>query len=327
LDSYPITAHSLERFFHINGVQLERHYKDHLSDYRSWDALSHAEQWLLFPQNLGTHLCIDETSLSNGDLYTIVSNKAAKGRQGTIVAIVYGTKSEDVIEVLEKIPEEELNKVEEVTLDMADTMRKIVRRCFPKAIRVIDRFHVQKLACDALQEIRIAHRWEAIQEETEAKEEAKGKGEKYEVETLNNGDTPKQLLARSRYLLFKSPGKWSKSQKNRAEILFELYPDLKKAYSLTHSLRMIFAKNTVKDAARVSLARWYNQVEEAGFNSFNVIAATVYEHYEEILNFFINRSTNASAESFNAKIKGFRASLRGVMDVPFFLYRLTKIYA
>lgn len=327
MDSYPITAHSLERFFHINGVQLERHYKDHLSDYRSWDALSHAEQWLLFPQNLGTHLCIDETSLSNGDLYTIVSNKAAKGRQGTIVAIVYGTKSEDVIEVLEKIPEEELNKVEEVTLDMADTMRKIVRRCFPKAIRVIDRFHVQKLACDALQEIRIAHRWEAIQEETEAKEEAKGKGEKYEVETLNNGDTPKQLLARSRYLLFKSPGKWSKSQKNRAEILFELYPDLKKAYSLTHSLRMIFAKNTVKDAARVSLARWYNQVEEAGFNSFNVIAATVYEHYEEILNFFINRSTNASAESFNAKIKGFRASLRGVMDVPFFLYRLTKIYA
>lgn len=327
MDSYPITAHSLERFFHINGVQLERHYKDHLSDYRSWDALSHAEQWLLFPQNLGTHLSIDETSLSNGDLYTIVSNKAAKGRQGTIVAIVYGTKSEDVIEVLEKIPEEELNKVEEVTLDMADTMRKIVRRCFPKAIRVIDRFHVQKLACDALQEIRIAHRWEAIQEETEAKEEAKGKGDKYEVETLNNGDTPKQLLARSRYLLFKSPEKWSKSQKNRAEILFELYPDLKKAYSLTHSLRMIFAKNTVKDAARVSLARWYNQVEEAGFNSFNVIAATVYEHYEEILNFFINRSTNASAESFNAKIKGFRASLRGVMDVPFFLYRLTKIYA
>jgi len=287
LDSYPITAHSLERFFHIDGVQLERHYKDHLSDYRTWDALSHAGKWLLFPQNLGTHLSIDETSLSNGDLYTIVSNKAAKGRKGTIIAIVYGTKSEDVIEVLEKIPEEELNKVEEVTLDMADTMRKIVRRCFPKAIRVIDRFHVQKLACDALQEIRIAYRWEAIQEETEAKEEAKGKGEKYRVETLKNGDTPKQLLARSRYLLFKSPEKWSKSQKVRAEILFELYPDLKKAYSLTHSLRMIFVKNTVKDAARASLARWYNQVEEAGFNSFNVIAATVYEHYEEILNFYV----------------------------------------
>ena len=45
---------------------------------------------------------------------------------------------------------------------------------------------------------------------------------------------------------------------------------------------MIFNKNTVKDTARVSLALWYNKVEEAGFNSFNTIAATIYEHYEEI---------------------------------------------
>jgi transposase len=54
---------------------------------------------------------------------------------------------------------------------------------------------------------------------------------------------------------------------------------------------------------------------------------TIYEHYEEILNFFVNRSTNASAESFNAKIKAFRAALRGVVDIDFFLFRLTKIYA
>ncbi|KAA6342418.1 hypothetical protein EZS27_009819 [termite gut metagenome] len=75
---------------------------------------------------------------------------------------------------------------------------------------------------------------------------------------------------------------------------------------------MIFSKNTIKDTAPLSLDRWYNQVDEADFKSFNTIAATVYEHYDELLNFFINRSTNASAESFNAKIKAFRASLRGV---------------
>ncbi|NLC49063.1 MAG: transposase, partial [Bacteroidales bacterium] len=56
------------------------------------------------------------------------------------------------------------------------------------------------------------------------------------------------------------------------------------------------------------------------------ISGTVYAHYEEILNFFTNRSTNASAESFNAKIKAFRASLRGVTDIKFFLFRLAKIY-
>jgi len=90
-----------------------------------------------------------------------------------------------------------------------------------------------------------------------------------------------------------------------------MYPDIRKAYSLTHSLRMIFSKNSAKDAARLSLARWFNQVNDSGFKSFNTFSATIYEHYDEILNFFINRSTNASAESFNAKIKTFRASLRG----------------
>jgi transposase len=327
LDTYPIPTQSLERYFHVNGVQLERHYKEHLSDFKSWEAKKHAEEWLVFPENTGAHLSIDETSLSNGELYTIVTNKAAKGRKGALVAIVEGTSSEKVIEALEKIPQEKLALVKEVTLDMAESMHKIVRRCFPNAIRVIDRFHVQKLAYDALQEMRIAHRWDAINEETDAIEEDKQSEKKYIPQTLENGDSKKQLLARSRYLLFKSAEKWTEKQKHRAKILFELYPDIKKAYSLTHSLRMIYSKNSVKDAARLSLARWYNKVAESEFKSFNTIAATVYEHYEQILNFFVNRSTNASAESFNAKIKAFRASLRGVSDMKFFLFRLAKIYA
>ncbi|NLA64054.1 MAG: transposase [Bacteroidales bacterium] len=321
-----MTAQSLERQYHINGSQLERHYKEHLSDYREWDQLDHADKWLLIPENMGTHLSIDETSLSNGELYTIVTNKAAKGRKGALVAIVEGTKSDEIIQVLDSVPETLLEKVEEVTLDMADSMRKIVRSCFPKATRVIDRFHVQKLAFDAMQEMRIAHRWDAINQETNDKENAKLDSRKYKSPVFENGDTRKQLLARSRYLLFKSPDKWTDKQKFRSRILFEQYPDLKEAFSLTHSLRMIYNKNTVKDAARLSLAKWYNQVTDADFKSFNTISATVYTHYEEILNFFTNRSTNASAESFNAKIKAFRASLRGVVDIKFFLYRLAKIY-
>ena len=142
-----------------------------------------------------------------------------------------------------------------------------------------------------------------------------------------NGDTRKELLIRSRYLLFKSADKWTDRQKQRAAILFEEYPDIKTAYGLCHSLRMIFSKNTIKDAARLSMARWYNKVEEAGLHSFNVIAATFYEHYDEILNFYNNRSSNALAESFNAKIKLFRANLRGVADKKFFLFRMSKLYA
>ena len=134
-------------------------------------------------------------------------------------------------------------------------------------------------------------------------------------------------MARSRYLLFKSTEKWTEKQKQRAQILFEQYPDIKKAYNLTHRLRMIFSHTKEKGVAYTKLARWFNEITESGFKSFNTISATIYSHYPEILNFFDNRSTNASAESFNAKIKAFRATQRGVTDISFFLFRLAKIYA
>jgi transposase len=327
LDTYPINSNSLEKFYYINGNHFGQQYKENLSDYKDWEQADHASDWILFPENIGEYLSIDETSLSGGELYTILTNKSGKGKKGTIVAMVEGTRSEKIIEVIEKISEEERAKVKEITLDMASSMRSIAINCFPNAVRVIDRFHVQKLAYDGLQEIRIAHRWDAINEETEAKEQAKLSGEKYVPEVFSNGDTKKQLLARSRYLLFKSGDKWSPNQKARAKILFEQYPDIKEAYGLTHSLRMIFTKNKIKAVAYTKLARWYDKVGKAEFKSFNTIAATIYEHYPQILNFFDNRSTNASAESFNAKLKAFRATLRGVRDINFFLFRVAKIYA
>lgn len=327
MDNYPISSNSLEKFYHIHGDQLGRQYKEHLSNYKSWAQKPHADDWMTFPGNIGSRLSIDETSLSNGELYTILTNKAAKGKKGALVAMVKGTKAEDVSEAINIIPLRLRRKVKEITLDMACSMRQITRKCFPNATRVIDRFHVQKLALDALQEIRIKHRWDAIDEETNDKDNAKWNNQVYTPLRFNNGDTKKQLLARSRYLLFKSAEKWSESQKQRAKILFAQYPDIKKAYWLTHDLRLIFSKTKDKAVAFTKLAHWYNKVTDSGFRSFNSISATIHTHHSEILNFFDNRSTNASAESFNAKLKAFRAVLRGVSDIKFFLFRVAKIYA
>ena len=276
---------------------------------------------------MGTHLSIDETALTNGDLRTILSNKDAHGKQGSIIAIVQGTNSEEIIPILRQLPSVARDKVIEVTHDLSDSMRKIVSRCFPKARHTIDRFHVQKLANDAVQEMRIAHRWDAIQADNDARENAMLENVKYEPTRLSNGDTIKELLARSRYLLFKSADKWTPRQKERAHLLFDLYPDLKEAYGLAHGLRMTYSKNSIKDAARLNMARWYNNVRVCNFRSFHVLAATIYEHYDDIINYFVERSTNASAESLNAKLKAFRAQLHGVNDETFFLYRVCKLYA
>ena len=218
-----MTCHTLEEFYRIDGHTFEKQYKEVLSGFRQWDQLGHADSWLLFPDNIGRQLAIDESSLSNGELYTFVTNREAHTREQSLVAVVAGTKAEDVIAVLQRIGEERRNAVEEVTLDLSDSMRKIVRTAFPKASRVIDRFHIQKLACDAVQELRIKHRWDAIQQANDEMEEARLGGKAYAPHRYPNGDTRKELLSRSRYLLFKSADKWTDRQKQRAAVLFNEY--------------------------------------------------------------------------------------------------------
>ncbi len=89
----------------------------------------------------------------------------------------------------------------------------------------------------------------------------------------------------------------------------------------------IYHQCKFKDIALTRLARWYDEVDKSGFLTFGRVARSIQTHYLDIINFFERRATNAAAESFNAKIKAFRAQFRGVRDRAFFLYRLAKLYA
>ena len=354
MDTSPITARSLQKPYHINGDEFERAYKDYLSDFRKWKHQPHAQKWLIFPGNIGPNLCIDETALSNGDLYTIVSNKDAHGRKGALVAIVSGTKVEDVVAALLRIHWYLRCKVREVTMDFSDGMRQIILQCFPYATITLDRFHMQQLVTDAMQELRLKHKKEeqkAINEqhkqfkaelkekyERSLKRRKKDKKDKrgrkpirknkaFVPERLSNGDTVPELLSRSRYSLMVSGDKWTANQKMRMKLLFERYPDIKEAYSIVHSLRMIFSNpRATWISAYESIQKWYEKVKAFGNDAFNTAVDTIHDREEEVLNYFINRATNASAESLNSKIKQFRAQLRGVVDIDFFLYRLSMIF-
>lgn len=131
-------------------------------------------------------------------------------------------------------------KVREVTLDMAANMGLIVGRCFPKASKVIDRFHVQNRTADAASLRRCPGNQDitpltGLDQENLAIEVAGQSGMAYQPEVLVNGDTLKQLLVRSRYLLFKHHDKWAASQVQRSRLLFERYPLIEQAYKLALS--------------------------------------------------------------------------------------------
>ena len=115
-------------------------------------------------------------------------------------------------------------------------------------------------------------------------------------------------------------------QKRRADILFYLYPDIHAAYLLSQQLNWIFETTKEKIYGYTRLAQWHEKFAQSGFKSFNTISRTIMNHYKTILNYFDNRSTNASAESDNATIKAFRSHFRGVRNIEFFLFRLTQIY-
>jgi hypothetical protein len=170
----------------IDARKLRRSYKHKISNFHKWEQKSHASSYLLYPQNIGPFLSIDEVSLSKGEIYTYVTNKEAKGKKGTLVASIKGTLSQDIIRVLNQIYLEQMKQVKEVTLDMAN------------------HFHVIKLAMEALQHIRVKNRWEEMDKENLAITQAKEKGEKYKPTLLPNENTPKQLLARCRYVIVKN---------------------------------------------------------------------------------------------------------------------------
>jgi len=310
----------------VKPDKLRRQYKKHSSGFKEWEQKAHAEEYMIFSENIGEYLSIDEVSLSQGELYTFITNKNGRGKKGTLVASIKGTLTKEITSVVEKLPLAAREKVKEVTLDMAKNMESAIKQSFTKAILVTDRFHVVKLVMEALQHLRVKYRWEELDKENLAIEEAKKQGNKYTPTVLSNGDTPKQLLARCRYILAKKTSDWTENQKQRAELLFNRYPTLKIAYEHTLEFRSIYELKN-KEQAKQRIVKWIEKTTALKIKEFNTAANSVNNNLENILNFFMNRSTNANAESFNAKLKLFRSNLRGVADTTFFLFRLHKLFA
>ncbi len=294
---------------------------------------------MLFPNNFGDDMSLDETCLSNGEVYTILTNKAAHGGRGALAAMVRGVASDTVSGILRRVPRELRRRVRTVTTDLSSAMMLTVRAVFPNAMLINDRFHVQQLVTDAIDQMRIGFRWEVLAQENMAIREHRAKRKavhiraekeligEWEPERMENGETRPQIMARSRHVILMHKSKWNDQQQARAAILFRMFPRLEEAYNIYLELVDIFNKKSKPAEARLNLARWYNKVEAFGDDGFSKVIETFENHNATIINYFEDRLTNASAESFNAKIKAFRTQFRGVGDIKFFMFRLATLYS
>lgn len=305
---------------------LEKQYKEVLSNFREWEKGVNPKA-LVYPNNFGKWMSIDEVALSKGELYTVITNKDAHGKKGALAALIEGTKNEVITKALAQVPVKKRMEVLEITLDFANSMDWICRTNFMNATLTGDRFHIQQIVSEGVQEMRIDLRRKAINAENELVMEARKERRIFHPIRYANGDTEKQLLARSRYVLFKPPNRWTESQAERAALLFKKYPELKKGYDLTMIFRGIFENSTTKEQAKERMENWFVKVSASSLPPLISAATTVQHHLTKVLNYFPDGSTNASAESFNAKLKGFRALVRGVRDIKFFLFRISTFYS
>jgi transposase len=188
-------------------------------------------------------------------------------------------------------------------------------------------YHVVQLIQRSLQDVRISLWRRELDRESKLIEQARASGLTYRPEELVNGDTPKQLRARCRFALMKYESQIpDKNQWLRLRVAFHRYPELERAFNHAQQLRSIFNHKNRAIAER-ELDDWIRKTMRYGHETFVSAANSIRWHKETILNFFDNRTTNASAESFNARIKLFRANQKGVRDTTFFLFRLSKLYA
>lgn len=343
--------------------KLYRWYKDHLSGFTKPDSQKKLHQHdivrsetdrktgkpevvrvpILKSENMGPDMCIDEKYIG-GEFYTLLAN-----RQTGKIALMAGTQN--TVELCELMVKFELDKrfgVKYLTRDLLNAYDWTGRQMFLNAEHIADKFHILQHLFDAVQSIRIYHRnvyltkrrqaYEAFKaKEAERKRNCQSMNEtfhpavfQHKEERLENGETNRELLARSVHLLYKFSGQWNSSQSTRAEILFKHYPDIHTAYKLCCSFREWYSKEYIGQPIKKIMKRlniWFDKVKSTGMEEMLNFKSLVERHLGVILNYFNDGRTNANAESLNAKIQRFLQANNGSRDLDFTFFRLTSFFA
>jgi len=292
--------------------------------------------------NFGNKMAIDEKHIGE-NFYTIMSNRET----GKIAMLCKSMRFNELEQVLAN-HSSVLSTVKSITRDFSSLYQKLCTQLFPEAIQIGDKFHVIRHLMEAHQSIRIRYRQKELEKrriafsefkksEKSRLEESERTGEKfkpkrfhYKEERLKNNETSLELLSRSRYLLFKFPYQWTLNQEKRARVLFEIYPEIERAYKLSCQFRNFLSKKNIGNhylQIDKELHQWYENIEDADIDEMLNFKSMVESNEEYIVNYFIQGETNAMAEGVNSKIQKFISSNQGTRDRDFFFFRLANYFS
>ena len=255
-------------------------------------------------------MSIDEKMIG-GNYSTIISNPET----GKIALLIESVKPLVVAQAISLFTEEQRSQLNYISSDMSPTYKKICREMFPNAKIIIDKFHVIKHIMDALNTIRL---------------NIKSKLKVKNAPSTNNpnGWSDVEFLEKTKYLLYKRNALLDIQQRQLLAKLFEQHADLAKAYQLVEEIRAWYEPKNIGKRLYIlhyQLKKWIDKVKESGLKSFGFIVKMFTNHWDDILNYFINGHSNDKAENLNGRIQRFLMSNYGTRDKDFFFYR-TQIY-
>ena len=290
MDALQINTSVFSSVLNLDPQLVWRWYRDHLSGFRECEASGehyrHDIQLtdgqtvrvpIFEPDNFGNAMAIDEKQIGE-EMHTIISNRET----GKIALMVESMRYDDLQKVLDA-DSMLCRNVETLTRDLSSLYAKVGNELFFNSSAVADKFHIIRHATEACQDVRVRLRQDMLRDrrlkhqehkkqEKQRKQECQTYGKEYvpekfqyQEEQLSNGDTVLEALARSRYLLFKYPDQWTLSQENRANALFEKFPEIKKVYDRCCEFRdWIKKENIGKSISNLKneLYQWIQRVEQ-----------------------------------------------------------------
>ena len=226
------------------------------------------------PRQLARAIGIDEYARRKGHRYNTSIVDLDKGRP---IATVKGRRAEDVIAWFKRRPQAELERVDVVVLDMSKTYAAAIQELFGESVQVIDRFHVVKLAVEALDEVL-----RSVQKQLDpAEAKAMKKLRRRWLKSANQLGVD-ELIARC---------EWRRR-----------FPQLREVMDWVQDLRMWFERKYEKPA-REALLKLIERARQSTQEPLKGMAGTLRRWFEPIVHDIRHRYSNGITEGLNNKIK------------------------
>jgi len=226
-------------------------------------------------------LSIDETSFKRGQSYVTVIGDPPRCR-------VIGVEDGRDVDAVERFSLDliarggDCNKIAHVCMDISATYQKACELCFPKAKVVFDHFHVKQLVLGGMDEVR----------------------------RQEQGRRFARSRTAGRKLLMIPEGRMTKQQETAKEALCQEYPKTGRAFRMVQQLDDLYQCRT-KGQAQSILKQLTSWMMHSRLEPMKKVARSLRKHQEAILEYFINRLTNAFAEGLNSMIQAAKRKARG----------------